>query len=88
MLQKIYDLFASQGVDKNQLTQIVRGANGSPMMILAGVQSLGLAPQVMQTIGQELMMLMMSNPTALQELIAELGVSPEDAQNALKNIQH
>jgi hypothetical protein len=88
MIQQIFALFEQHGIQKEQLSQIIQSAQGNPMMLIGGLQSLGLPPQAMQAIGQQMMQLVMSNPNGLQELIAQLGVSEADAQNALKNIKN
>ncbi len=70
------DIFKKQNIDESKLIEIVEQLKLNPMMAMGLLQSLNLPPEAMQ----ELMGVVMTNPTAIDDFAQELGVSQADIE--------
>lgn len=72
------DMFAELGVSKETLKELVAMYRVDSMAAMAKFKELGLPEDKVMAIGLQLMM----NPTAMDELAAELGITQEEIEQA------
>lgn len=77
------DIFKQHNIDESALKNLVAELKTNPMAAMGLLQGLNLPPEVMQ----QLMGIVMMNPTAIDEFAAELGVSQEDIDELKNNFK-
>jgi hypothetical protein len=80
MMSVLGQIFTDAGVEKEQLSHVVKLLRENPMAAMMAVQELKLGDDVMQKIMATVMM----NPDSIEELAMELGLTQEDL-DAIKN---
>ena len=73
-MSELATIFTSAGVAEDKLVTIVKMLRENPLAALSAVQELQLPNDVIQ----QIMGIVMSNPSAIEELAQSMGLSEED----------
>jgi hypothetical protein len=85
-MNPILQLLKENNIPENQVSELFEALTSNPLMAMAKVSELGIAPDRLQAV----MAMIMTNPHLISEAVEELGLDVsklEKAKNELKQAQ-
>ena len=81
-MSRLQEIFQSLNITSEQAQKLITAVKENPLSAMGLIQEMGIDPTAIQTIAMELM----SNPDAMKEVMAEMGVSDQDVEKAKEQL--